>query len=100
MFRFQQRFENAGLPKGNAHVAGTCHTNRRVQQRTHSAVSSVGFQPIGWKCNACAAAEPSTSTRQAITSHGGIQRAMLFGFCFIALKNFLHDLAGTYLHWL
>jgi hypothetical protein len=45
-FRFQQRFKNANLPKGNDHVAWACHTDRRVQQGTHSAVSGIGFQPI------------------------------------------------------
>lgn len=43
--------------------------------------------PSGWKCNACAAAEPNTSTRQAITSQGGIQRAMLPCLCFITVKK-------------
>jgi hypothetical protein len=46
MFRFQQQLENANLPKGNVHVAGACHTNCRVQQRTHTAVPGVGFHPI------------------------------------------------------
>ena len=46
MLRFQQRLKNAGLPKDNDHVAETCHTDRRVQQRTHSAVPGVGFHPI------------------------------------------------------
>src|SRR5215472_4428956 len=45
--------------------------------------------PSRWKCNACAAAEPSTSTRQAITSQGGIQRAMLPCFSFITIKTCL-----------
>ena len=46
MFRFQQQFKNADLPKGNVHVADACHTGCRVQQRTHSAVPDVSFQPI------------------------------------------------------
>ncbi len=46
MFRFQQGFKNANLPKGNDHVTGACHTDRRVQQRTHSAVPGIGFHPI------------------------------------------------------
>ena len=46
MLRFQQRLKNAGLPKDNDHVAWTCHTDRRVQQRTHTAVPGIGFQPI------------------------------------------------------
>lgn len=46
VFLFQQRFKNADLPKGNVHVADACHTNCRVQQRTHTAVPGVSFHPI------------------------------------------------------
>jgi hypothetical protein len=46
MFLFQQWFKNASLPKGNVHVADACHTNCRVQQRTHTAVPGIGFYPI------------------------------------------------------
>src|SRR5690242_3210954 len=61
--------------------AAECNSGHTVQCR--ASVSN----PSGWKCNACAAAEPSTSTRQAITSQGGIQRAMLPCLCFIANKT-------------
>ena len=57
-----------------------CNSGHTLQCR--ASVSN----PSGWKCNACAAAEPSTSTRQAITSQGGIQRAMLPCLCFITNK--------------
>jgi hypothetical protein len=56
-----------------------CNSGHTLQCRASVSI------PSGWKCNACAAAEPSTSTRQAITSQGGIQRAMLPCLCFMAL---------------
>jgi len=46
MFSFQQQFKNADLPKGDVHVAEASHTGCRVQQRTHSAVPGVSFQPV------------------------------------------------------
>jgi len=46
MFRLQQQLKNANLPKGNDHVAWACHTNSRVQQRTHRTVPGIGFQSI------------------------------------------------------
>ncbi|MCU1332223.1 MAG: hypothetical protein JWM08_1215 [Candidatus Angelobacter sp.] len=46
MLCFQQWLKNADLPKGNGRVENASHANRRVQQRTHSTVPGVSFQPI------------------------------------------------------
>jgi len=70
-----------------------CNSGHTLQCRASVSI------PSGWKCNACAAADPSTSTRQAITSQGGIQRAMLPCLCFIAIK-LLYGLPDLYLFWL
>src|SRR4029077_4943390 len=68
---------------GNEPATRTAECNSGHTEQCRASFSN----PSGWKCNACAAAEPNTSTRQAITSQGGIQRAMLPCLCFITVRK-------------